>query len=204
MRHYIHDKVWGWITHLIFQTSTVQQLKFKYFDDTLSIWLLIHAGMLVKGALGGCRKFFVSLLTHWGRVTHICVSKLTIIGSDNGLSPSHYQNQCWNIINWTLRNKLQWNFSRKSNIFIHKNALENVVCVIASILSRLQWVNRLMMYCWGPIHRAGNSYFLDLTLAYLIRFKLVPMMPCDVTKPSGYAVIMKITATGQLRVETGV
>ena len=28
-----------------------------------------------------------SLLTHWGRVTHICVSKLTIIGSDNGLPP---------------------------------------------------------------------------------------------------------------------
>ena len=26
-------------------------------------------------------------LTHWGRVTHICDSKLTIIGSDNGLSP---------------------------------------------------------------------------------------------------------------------
>ena len=26
-------------------------------------------------------------LTHWGRVTHICVSELTIIGSDNGLSP---------------------------------------------------------------------------------------------------------------------
>ena len=27
-------------------------------------------------------------LSHWGRVTHICVSKLTIIGSYNGLSPS--------------------------------------------------------------------------------------------------------------------
>ena len=26
-------------------------------------------------------------LTHWGRVTHICVSDLTSIGSDNGLSP---------------------------------------------------------------------------------------------------------------------
>ena len=26
-------------------------------------------------------------LTHWGRVTHICVGNLTIIGSDNGLSP---------------------------------------------------------------------------------------------------------------------
>ena len=29
----------------------------------------------------------LKVLTHWGRVTHICVSKLTIIGSDNGLSP---------------------------------------------------------------------------------------------------------------------
>ena len=29
----------------------------------------------------------ISLLTHWGQVTHICVSKLTIIGSDNGLLP---------------------------------------------------------------------------------------------------------------------
>ena len=30
-------------------------------------------------------------LTHWGRVTHICVSKLAIIGSDNGLSPGRHQ-----------------------------------------------------------------------------------------------------------------
>ena len=28
----------------------------------------------------------LSELTHWGRVTHICVGNLTIIGSDNGLS----------------------------------------------------------------------------------------------------------------------
>ena len=35
------------------------------------------------------------LLTHWGRVTHICVSKLTIIGSDNGLSPGRRQAIIW-------------------------------------------------------------------------------------------------------------
>ena len=47
--------------------------------------------------------FFVYLagsrvdLTHWGQVTHIFVSKLTITRSDNGLSaPNHYSNQCWN------------------------------------------------------------------------------------------------------------
>ena len=35
-------------------------------------------------------------LTHWGRVTHICVSKLAIIGSDKGLSSGWRQ-----AINWT-------------------------------------------------------------------------------------------------------
>ena len=36
-----------------------------------------------------------SVLTHWGRVTHICVGKLTIIGSDNGLSPERRQAIIW-------------------------------------------------------------------------------------------------------------
>ena len=35
------------------------------------------------------------MLTHWGRVTHICVGNLTIIGSDNGLSPVRRQAIIW-------------------------------------------------------------------------------------------------------------
>ena len=34
-------------------------------------------------------------LTHWGRMTHICVGKLTIIASDNGLSPERRQAIIW-------------------------------------------------------------------------------------------------------------
>ena len=34
-------------------------------------------------------------LAHWGRVTHICVGNLTIIGSDNGLSPGQRQAIIW-------------------------------------------------------------------------------------------------------------
>ena len=37
----------------------------------------------------------IALLTHWGRVTHICVSKLTIISPDNGLSPGRRQTIIW-------------------------------------------------------------------------------------------------------------
>ena len=35
------------------------------------------------------------MLTQWGPVTHICVSKLIIIGSDNGLSPGRRQVIIW-------------------------------------------------------------------------------------------------------------
>ena len=42
-----------------------------------------------------CDLFPVVQLTHWGRVTHICVSKLTIIGSDYGLSPGRRQAIIW-------------------------------------------------------------------------------------------------------------
>ena len=36
-------------------------------------------------------EVFSSWLTHWGRVTHMGVSKLNVIGSDNGLSPARRQ-----------------------------------------------------------------------------------------------------------------
>ena len=53
----------------------------------------------------------VSALTHWGRVTHICVSKLTIIGSDNGLSPGRRQGIIWTNAGILLIRTLGTNFS---------------------------------------------------------------------------------------------
>ena len=37
----------------------------------------------------------LNVLTHWGRVTHICVGKLPIISSDNGLAPGWCQAIIW-------------------------------------------------------------------------------------------------------------
>ena len=58
------------------------------------------------------------------------------------MAPSHYLNQCWNIVIWTLRNKLQRNFNWNLYIFIQENAFEHVVCEMAFILSRPQCVNQ--------------------------------------------------------------
>ena len=52
-----------------------------------------------------------NLLTHWGRVTHICVSKLTSIGSDNGLSPGRRQAIIWTNAEILLIEPLGTNFS---------------------------------------------------------------------------------------------
>ena len=50
-------------------------------------------------------------LTHWGRVTHICVSRLTFIGSDNGLSPGRRQAIIWTNARILLIRTLGTNFS---------------------------------------------------------------------------------------------
>ena len=55
-------------------------------------------------------------------------------------------NDSWYIVNWTLRNKLQWFFNRNSNIFIQENAFRNIVWKTAAILSRPQYVKCLTAY----------------------------------------------------------
>ena len=50
-------------------------------------------------------------LTHWGRVMHICVNKLTIIGSDNGLSPGRRQAIIWTNAELLLIRPLGTNFN---------------------------------------------------------------------------------------------
>ena len=49
--------------------------------------------------------------TDWGRVPHICVTKLTIIGSDNGLSPGRRQAIIWASVGILLIRTLGTNFS---------------------------------------------------------------------------------------------
>ena len=53
----------------------------------------------------------IILLTHWGRVAHKCVSKLTIIGSDNGLSTGRRQAIIWTNHGILLIRPLGTNFS---------------------------------------------------------------------------------------------
>ena len=85
-------------------------------------------------------------LTHWGRMTHTNMRQLT---NHDCLrwwlvvwwATSHYLNQCFNVVNWTLWNKFQWNLYRNLYVFIQENAFENFVWKLVDILSRPQCVN---------------------------------------------------------------
>ena len=62
---------------------------------------------------------------------HICVGKLTIIG---------------NIVNWILRNKLQWNFIWNLHISIQENSFENICEMEAIFFSAWMWVNLIQLF----------------------------------------------------------
>ena len=101
----------------------------------------------------------INYTTHWGRVTHICVSELTITGSDNGLSPDRHQAIIWTSAGTLLTGPFSEILIKIQNFFIRKTASEkNVLCEIAAILGRggggggvgLR-VNYLTHDCWSTI-----------------------------------------------------
>ena len=77
-------------------------------------------------------------------MTHICVSKLTIIGSDNGLSPGQHQAIIWTnagiLLIGPLGTNFNENFNHNSYIFILENPFETFVWKMAAISSRPQCV----------------------------------------------------------------
>ena len=84
------------------------------------------------------------MLTHWGRVTHICITKLTTIGSDNGLSPGRRQAIIWTNAGILLIQTLGPNFSEILRE-IYTFSFKKMHLKMSAILSRPQCVNNQNM-----------------------------------------------------------
>ena len=76
-------------------------------------------------------------------------------------APSNYQNQCWVIVNWTRRDKLQWNFSQIT-IFFKKMHLK---------IPYAKWLT----FCPGGDELMKTMSFARLVpvLCHLVRQKLL-------------------------------
>ena len=92
--------------------------------------------------------------------------------------PSHYLNQCWVIVNWTLRNKFQWNFNENEIPFVHENASENIVCETAAILSRGRWVNTVNKWIVFELVYFKWTWCLQY-IKKPQRSSLQPLWPCS-------------------------
>ena len=79
-------------------------------------------------------------LTHWGRVTHICVNELTTIGSNNGLAPSRRQ-----AIVWTYAGTL---LIRSSGTNLNELLIETDV-VLFKKMDLKMWCAKCRPFCLG-------------------------------------------------------
>ena len=104
------------------------------------------------------RPFPILALTHWGWVMHKCISKVTIIGSDNGLSPGRRQ-----AINWT-------NVGILSIGCLGTNFSEILLKIPIFSFKKMQL--KMLFWKWRPfchslnvlISRCHDSIFGDLSL----------------------------------------
>ena len=105
-------------------------------------------------------------LTHWGRATHICVDKLTTIGSYNGLSPGQRQAIIWTSAGILLIGPLETNsseilirvqtFSFKKMHWKMSYAKLRPSCLGLNVFSVEEWCKYKYIKCYPAIF---NQFF---------------------------------------------
>ena len=80
-------------------------------------------------------EYIICCITHWGRVTDICIVEVTIIGSDNSLSPYRCQAIIWTNAGILLIGPLGTNFC--VILIFHSRKCD--VWEMVAILSRPQY-----------------------------------------------------------------
>ena len=88
----------------------ISDSKYKTFLLKKCIW---KCKCYLQDAYGGN---FSQILTHWGRVTHICVGNLAVIGSENGFYARRHQTIIWTNDGLLSIGHLWTNFS--GNLFV--------------------------------------------------------------------------------------
>ena len=98
-------------------------------------WIVYHASIFIW--------IIYALIVIWVIAWDIkCDNKINWNINSSPLVPYRYANDGAKplckpilfIVNWTLKNKLQWNLNHNAFFFIHENASENIVFEMAAIL----------------------------------------------------------------------
>ena len=126
------------------------------------------------------------LLTHWGRVTHICVSKLAIIGSDKDLSPGRGQAIIWTNAGILLIGPFGTNFS-EILIEIHIFSLKKMYLKMSSekwwpICIGLNVLNILLS---ASGHGTYRTCYCHTSVMFMVRISSCDTRQCSVNHFKG-------------------
>ena len=152
---YVSDR-WSWLCSCHAWLGNLNNIMFMCSNYQISLVEQFHRVMTSDDFNHG--HLSQDALTHWGRVTHICISKLTITGSDNGLSPGRHQAIIWTNAGILLLAPLGTNLGE---IWIEVYTFSLKKCILkcrlgyGAILSRPQCVNHA---CYVPKRHRPLTY----------------------------------------------
>ena len=127
---------------------------------------LFHYVNLPKGEL--FVNLYVSTLIDWGRVTHICVSNLAIIGSDNCLSPGRRHAIIWTDAGILLIGPSETDFNEILN---NKANLRDLIAATGLVISN--WIQIFnfstrvtVKFDWWPCKTIGHLFYATLSFVH--------------------------------------
>ena len=111
----------------------------------------------------------IDILTHWGRVTHICVCELIIIGSDDGLSLGWRKTIIWTNAGMLFIGTIWKKLQRNSHISFKKiGRIIYFNCLIETDWTRHPFTSK---------HQATELHFIK-NLAKLLRLRCDAFILC--------------------------
>ena len=106
--------------------------------------------------------FDLKILTYWGLVTHICISKQTIIGSDNGVFPGQCIAIIWTSAGILLMGPLETNLS-EILIVIHTFLLRKMHLKMYPGKWRLFCLDLNVLTSWSLMLKSSPTRYLNFT-----------------------------------------
>ena len=143
---------WGPVTHIYFSKIIIIDSDNTLSAGRRQAIIWTSGGMLLTRTLGiyfgeilieintfSFKKMHLTMSTVKWRLFRLGLNELTADAAQiihrrynnenscysHGSAPSHYLNQCRLIVNWNLRNKIQWDWYQNTKHFIHKSRLRN-------------------------------------------------------------------------------
>ena len=140
-------RIW-WITHFVYVHNEIWlKAVFILRSKRPTNIMLVPKLLLCYG-----QQCNYIILTYWSWLMHICIGKLTIIGSDNGLSPGQHQAIMWTNAGILLIGPLEANFS-EILIVIQTFSWKEICLKMSSMKCCPFWLDLSVLKWYGLVYQ---------------------------------------------------